>query len=329
MIATAAVLLALAGGPAHAAAQQPAGAPVEVLAQNRVDEAEAAAAHQPGYGPPAEPGKGQEEIDFVHHVQDSRDWETPFGRVDFPPAHTWQVGPIDFTPTKDVMFLALAGIVTLLFLIGGASLASRAQAGLTAGKRHNLVEVMVLFVRNEVVMPNVGHGGEKFAPFICTLFFFIMFANLLGLLPYGSSATASISVTLALALLTFVVVEVGGFMALGPKGYLHTVWFKPPGMGPVSGTLMAIFLLPIEIISKFTRPFALTIRLMANMTGGHIVLLAVISLIFVFGSYAIAVGPVLMAVAITFLEIFVAFLQAFIFAILSAVFIGLVRNASH
>jgi F-type H+-transporting ATPase subunit a len=178
-------------------------------------------------------------------------------------------------------------------------------------------------------MPNVGHGGEKFAPFICTLFFFIMFANLLGLIPFGSSATASISVTLGLALLTFVVVEVGGFMALGPKGYLHTIWFKPPGMGPVAGTAMAIFLLPIEIFSKFTRPAALTIRLMANMTGGHIVLLAVISLIFVFGSYAIAAGPLLMAVAITFLEIFVAFLQAFIFAILSAVFIGLVRNSGH
>src|SRR5689334_17951377 len=157
MIATAAVLLALAGGPAHAAAQQPPAAPVEVLAQNRVDRAEAAAAHQPGYGPPPAGSGEKEQIDFVHHVQDSRDWETPFGRVDFPAAHTWQAGPIDFTPTKDVLFLLLAGLLTVLFLVGGASLASRAERGLTAGKRHNLIEAMVLFVRNEVVMPNVGH----------------------------------------------------------------------------------------------------------------------------------------------------------------------------
>jgi F-type H+-transporting ATPase subunit a len=177
------------------------------------------------------------------------------------------------------------------------------------------------------VMPNIGHGGEKFAPFVCTLFFFIMFANLLGILPYGASATASISVTVALALIVFLVVEVGAMISLGPKHWLGTVWMKPAGMGAVPGTLMAIFLLPLELLAKFVRPIALTIRLMANMTAGHIVLLAIISLIFVFGSWAVVIGPLFMAVAITFLEIFVAFLQAFIFAILTSVFIGLVRHA--
>ncbi|HEX8903461.1 MAG TPA: F0F1 ATP synthase subunit A, partial [Longimicrobiaceae bacterium] len=177
------------------------------------------------------------------------------------------------------------------------------------------------------VMPNIGHGGEKYAPFICTLFFFIMFANLLGILPYGASATASISVTAALALIVFLVVEVGAMLTLGPKHWLGTIWMKPAGMGAVPGTLMAIFLLPLELLAKFVRPIALTIRLMANMTAGHIVLLAIISLIFVFGSWAVVIGPLFMAVAITFLEIFVAFLQAFIFAILSSVFIGLVRHA--
>jgi F-type H+-transporting ATPase subunit a len=98
-------------------------------------------------------------------------------------------------------------------------------------------------------------------------------------------------------------------------------------MHPVAGNLMALALAPIELLGKFTRPFALAIRLMANMTAGHIVLLAIISLIFVFGSYVIAVGPVLMAVAINFLELFVSFLQAFIFAVLTSVFIGLVRHA--
>jgi F-type H+-transporting ATPase subunit a len=98
-------------------------------------------------------------------------------------------------------------------------------------------------------------------------------------------------------------------------------------MHPVAGILMAIFLLPLEILSKIVRPVALAIRLMANMTAGHIVLLAIISLIFVFGSWAVVIGPLFMAVAITFLEIFVALLQAFIFAILTSVFIGLVRHA--
>ena len=322
MIATAAVLLALAGASA-----QPAHAPA---APNAQVEAEHRAATNPAYGNAAagEPASGHEEqIDFLHHVQDSREWELPGTTVHFPPPHTWQVGPIDLTPTKFTVFLALAGLLTVVTLLGGASLATKAEPGVTAGKRHNMIEAMVLFIRNEVVMPNIGHGGEKFAPFICTLFFFIMFANLLGIFPYGASATASISVTVGLALIVFIVVEVGAMISQGFGHWVHTVWMKPKGMGAVAGTAMAIFLLPLELLAKFVRPIALTIRLMANMTAGHIVLLAIISLIFVFGSWAVVIGPVFMAVAITFLEIFVAFLQAFIFAILSSVFIGLVRHA--
>ena len=329
MIATAAVLLALAGSPAEAA-PQPAHAPVEVVAQNAQVEAERRAATNPAYGNPgaAEPESGHEEqLDFLHHVQDSREWELPGTTVHFPPPGTWQVGPLDLTPTKFVVFLLIAGLLTVLTLLGGASLAAKAEPGVTAGKRHNMIEAMVLFIRNEVVMPNIGHGGEKFAPFICTLFFFIMFANLLGIFPYGASATASISVTLGLALIVFLVVEVGAMISQGFGHWVHTVWMKPAGMGPVAGNLMAVFLLPLELLAKFVRPIALTIRLMANMTAGHIVLLAIISLIFVFGSWAVLIGPLFMAVAITFLEIFVAFLQAFIFAILSSVFIGLVRHA--
>jgi F-type H+-transporting ATPase subunit a len=301
---------------------------VEVVAQNQ-NEADRRAATS-GYGNPAAAApqsRKEEQIDFLHHVQDSREWELPGTVVHFPPAGTYMLGPLDVTPTKFVVFLALAGLLTLVTLLGAAAQAEKAGPGVTAGKRHNLVEAMVLFIRNEVVMPNIGHGGEKFAPFICTLFFFIMFANLLGILPYGASATASISVTAALATIVFLVVEVGGMIAMGPAHWLHTVWMKPKGMGAVAGTLMALFLLPLELLAKFVRPIALTIRLMANMTAGHIVLLAIISLIFVFGSWAVVIGPLFMAVAITFLEIFVAFLQAFIFAILTSVFIGLVRHA--
>jgi F-type H+-transporting ATPase subunit a len=121
-------------------------------------------------------------------------------------------------------------------------------------------------------------------------------------------------------------VEITGILTL--KGhYLGTIFFVPKGMHPVAGWIMAIALAPIELMGKFIRPTALAIRLMANMTAGHIVLLAIISLIFAFGSWAIVPGPLLMAVAIMFLELFVAFLQAFVFAMLASVFIGLVRHA--
>jgi len=328
MIATAAILLAaLAGAPAQAAPAPRADAPTEVVAQNTAG-AERAAAETPGYGAPRENAGGEEKLDFLHHIQDSREWELPGGRVvHFPAKGSWMLGPVDVTPTKHVLFMGIAGLLTILTLSMGGALASRAERGRTAGKRHNLIEAMVLFIRGEVVMPNIGHGGEKFVPFIATLFFFILFCNLLGLIPYGSTATASVSVTAALAIMTAIVVEIGGLIAVGPKQYLGTIFFVPKGMNKAAGIGMAIALSPIELAGKIARPFALTIRLMANMTAGHIVLLAIISLIFVFKSYVLVAFPLLMGVAISFLELFVAFLQAFIFAMLASVFIGMVRHA--
>ena len=343
MIATAAILLALAGASPQAGGLQQTAAPVEVLAQN-TGEAEHAATQEPGFGAPAEDhgadaghgaaaehgaegGHAEGELDFLHHIQDSHEWETPFGVVHFPEAGSWRLGPLDVTPTKHVLFLAIAGLLTIVTLVGGGALAARAEKGKTAGRRHNAVEAMVLFIRGEVVMPNIGHGGEKYVPFICTLFYVILFSNVLGLIPYGSTATASISVTAALALITAIVIEVGGLLAVGPRQYLGTIFFMPQGMNKGAAIAMAIALAPIELVGKIARPFALTVRLMANMTAGHIVLLAIISLIFVFKSWALVAFPVFMAVAITFLEIFVAFLQAFIFAMLASVFIGMVRHA--
>jgi F-type H+-transporting ATPase subunit a len=348
MIATIAVLLALAGAPqqadpahgpppqgdshgtadTHATAATPAGqAAVETMGGTQDHGADPNAGHAPAAGEHAAEGGHGDQIDFLHHIQDSREWELPGTVVHFPAKGSWMLGPIDMTPTKHALFLGIAGLLTLLTLLGGAGMAARAPAGRTRGKRHNLIEAVVLYVRNEVVMPNVGHGGEKYAPFVITLFFFILFNNLLGLIPYGSTATAGISVTVGLAFLVFLVVEIGGLMAVGPRQYWHTIWFVPKGMNPVAGNLMAAALMPIELSGKFVRPIALAIRLMANMTAGHIVLLAIISLIFVFGSWAVLPAPLLMAVAITFLELFVAFLQAFIFAMLTSVFIGLVRHA--
>lgn len=316
MLVTIALLAALGSAqvaePAeHIAAEAAAG---QEAVEAAADHAEGAAAEEHGF-------------DILHHIQDAREIELPFGAViHLPPAGSWQVGPVDMTPTKHVVFLWLAGLLTLLLFIPAARMAKRSHERSPSGG-HNALEALVIYLRNEVVVRNIGRGGEKFAPFVITLFFFILIANLLGLLPYGASSTGNVSVTAALALMTFAVTEVTGMRTLGAKGYTNTIIFVPPGLPWPMAAAIALIMTPVELISKFTKPFALTIRLFANMTAGHVLLLAIISLIFLFGSYAIAIGPVLMAIALTFLELFVSFLQAYIFALLSAVFIGLIRHA--
>ena len=236
---------------------------------------------------------------------------------------------IDLSPTKHVVMLLVAAALCCLLLITAARAHEKhthavgRPKGFAAG-----IEAMVLYIRNEVAIPNLGAHGEKFAPFILTLFFFILFANLLGLIPYGSTATGNISVTATLALITFVVVEIAGMRAQGLH-YLGTIFYWNKDLPIVMRVVMFLVMSPVELIGKFTKPFALTIRLFANMTAGHIVVLALIGLIFTFKSYAIGIAPALMATAIMILELFVAFLQAYIFALLSAVFIGLIREGGH
>lgn len=265
-------------------------------------------------------------FDILHHIQDASYWETPFGTINFPAAGSWMVGPVDMTPTKHVLFLGFTAIIVVLLFLWAASGARRTGGGDAPKRSHNAMEALVLFLRDQVVMPNVGHGGERYAPFIITLFFFILIANLLGLLPYGATATGNVSVTAALAVMAFVTIEVAGMRAQG-AGYINTIvyWNRDLPL-PIRVALM-IIMTPVELLGKLTKPFALAIRLFANMTAGHVLLLAIIGLIFVFGSWAFAAAPVVMAVALTFLEIFVAFLQAYIFALLTAVFIGLIMHA--
>ncbi len=236
---------------------------------------------------------------------------------------------LDMSPTKHVVMLLVAATLACLILIGAA----RAQARHTdeAGHARGFaggIESMVLFIRQEVALPNLGHHGEGYAPFILSLFFFILLANLLGLIPYGSTATGNISVTATLAIITFIVVELAGIRAQG-IGYLNTILYWNKDLPMWLRIPMFFLMTPIEIVGKLTKPFALMIRLFANMTAGHIVVLALIGLIFTFQSYVIGTAPVLMAVAIMMLELFVAFLQAFIFALLSSVFIGLIREGAH
>lgn len=272
--------------------------------------------------------EGQGEFDPMHHVQDGRTLEfQPFGEIHLPAEHSWQVGPIDMTPTRHVVFLWITGLVLLLLFIPAGLAAKRRAAGhAPGGKRHNAIEAAALFIRQEVVMQNIGHGGEKYAGYLITLFFFILIANLLGLLPFGASATGNIAVTAALAIITFVVVEITGMVALGPMGYLKTIVYIPHGLPKPLIPIMAVIMTPVELLGKLAKPFALAVRLMANMMAGHIVLLSLFSVALMFGGF-IVVGPWLMALALTFLELFVAFLQAYVFVVLTSVFIGLIRHA--
>lgn len=270
---------------------------------------------------------------ILHHLEDANVWASPWGAVPLPTFAPVHLGPIaiDFSITVHVLFMFFAAILVALVMILAARDARRERA---AGAEHgprgaaNVVEAFVLFLRDEVALKNVGHGGERFVPFLIAVFFFILFCNLLGLIPWGATPTGNISVTAALAVLTFIVVEAAGMRELGAKGYLGTIFYAPPGLTGVMKYVMMAIMTPVEFLGKLTKPFALAIRLYANMTAGHAVVLALTGLL-VLAGLADAIwlfpAPLVMAIAIMILEIFVAFLQAYIFTILSAVFIGLIR----
>jgi F-type H+-transporting ATPase subunit a len=276
------------------------------------------------------------QIDIVHHIGDSHELETPFGLVHLPRWEPIHIGGItlDFSPTKHLVYMLLAAIlVALVFLLSARAIAREQARGRPAKGFAGSMEALALYIRQEVVLPNVGHHGEGYAPYLLTLFFFILAMNLLGLLPWGASATGNIAVTAALAVMAFLVIEVTGMQTLGPKGYLKTIFYLPSGLpGGIGGTILKVVLLavmtPIELIGKLAKPFALAVRLFANMTSGHVLVLALIGLTFLFQSYAVGIGASLLATGVMILELFVAFLQAFVFTLLTSVFIGLMR-AEH
>ncbi len=271
---------------------------------------------------------------ILHHLADSREWEHPFGVWHLPQFAPVHLGPIalDFSITKHVLFMMIAAtLVAILLILAGMDAKRERAAGAERGPKGaaNVVEAFILFLRDEVAIRNIGPGGEKYVPYIVTVFFFVLFCNLLGLLPWGASPTGNVSVTAVLATLTFIIVEVSGMKALGPAGYAKTIFFIPHGVPMLMKPIMLAIMTPVELLAKFTKPFALTIRLYANMTAGHAVVLALTGLLVMAAmasSLWVAPAPLLMAVGIMVLELFVAVLQAYIFAMLSAVFIGLIRH---
>lgn len=273
---------------------------------------------------------------IFHHTGDSHELEfDPIGTIHLPEWAPVHIGPltIDFSPTKYVVFLILAALIVIGMMAVAASGIERARkAGKAPGGYSGAMEAFVLWVRDEIAIQNIGaEMGPRYAPLIMAFFFFIMVCNFLGLFPWGGSPTGNLAVTGALALIAFVAIEIGGMMKLGVKGYLGTIFVHVDGLPPAGSIAMTIFLAPIEILSKFVKPFALTVRLFGNMTAGHFVILALFGIVFTFGhfgifSYGIGGATVLVVLGVMLLEILVALLQAYVFALLSAVFIGLMQH---
>jgi F-type H+-transporting ATPase subunit a len=287
------------------------------------------------------PARAQEQgasnqIDIPHHIANSHEVETPFGVWHLPRWEPIHIGglAIDMSPTKHLVYMLLAAVlVALVFTLSARAIQAAQARGRPSKGFAGAMEATALYIRQEVILPNVGHHGEGYAPYLLTLFFFILAMNLLGLLPWGATATGNIAVTAALAVIAFLVIEVTGMQALGPVGYAKTIFYLPSGLpGGIGGSILKVVLLavmtPIELIGKLAKPFALAVRLFANMTSGHVLVLALIGLTFLFQSWAVGIGASILATGVMLLEVFVAFLQAFVFTLLTSVFIGLMR-AEH
>jgi F-type H+-transporting ATPase subunit a len=252
----------------------------------------------------------QEFIDHhvMHHAGSPSAWNLPFVHV----------GPLEWFHYDSVMlFFVVALLVAVAFAVRRAYRRTEVPMGAAA-----VAETYVLFVRDQIVYPNLGEAvGRRFLSFFCTLFIFILAANLLGLIPIFSTATGNISVTAGLATI-FMFTAIGAVIKLrGLSGFkaafvVHglPVWLSP-------------FITLMEVLGFFTRVFALTIRLFCNLMAGHILIYSLLGMVLVFG---VAAAPaVAMAVLMYFFELFVAFLQAYIFTLLSAIFLNMLVNPAH
>lgn len=257
-----------------------------------------------------------------HHVTDGREiaFENPITGA----TATWHLPQwvvnvggtqIDLSPTRHLIFMWIAAALLILVV----SLAARKRSIVPTGF-YSVIETLVRFVREELAIKNIGkEHADHYVGYLCTAFFFIFTMNLLGLVPYSATATGNLAVTAGLAMLTFAMTLYAGMREQGVVGFwAHIV---PSGVPLWLYPIM----IPVELLGLFTKPFALAVRLFANMAAGHIVLFFLLALIFLLPAVGALVAPVSVAFAagIYLLELFVALLQAYIFTMLSALFIGM------
>lgn len=235
---------------------------------------------------------------------------------------------IDFSITKLVLCIILSGAL-LVFIMLKVAKGYSDRKGMAPKGIQSLIEPLVIMIRDDVAKPSIGHKYEKFMPYLLTAFFFILLNNLMGLIPFfpgGANLTGNISVTLTLAVITFVI------QMINSNG---NFWQHVVAMPGVPKPVLAI-LTPIEILGVVLRPFVLMVRLFANISAGHIVALAFVSMIFIFkqqfgngGAYGISIFSGAMYVFMGFLELLVAFLQAYVFTLLSAIYFGAAVEEHH
>jgi F-type H+-transporting ATPase subunit a len=259
---------------------------------------------------------------ILHHVMDEKvlNFDLIFTHVTIPIPQFPVIFGIDLTPTKHVIFMWITAllILTLFSIVSKSYKKSLVPKGMA-----NFFEVFIIFVRDEIAKTTIGKGYEKFVPYLLTLFFFILFGNFLGLLPWSATFTSNIGVTASLAICSFFLIQIGGIMQNGFIGYFKGL--IPHGIPPV----LLVLMIPVEILGLFTKPFALCIRLFANMIAGHFVILALIGLIFFIGTEFVAIGAVPFAIFIYLLEILVALIQAYVFTILTSLFLGMAVHQDH
>ncbi len=260
------------------------------------------------------------------HVMDSRHWHISEAlNLSFP---TPNVG--SFQTTKFMLLQLLsAGLILIIYI----PIARRAQTGAPPrGFFWNTFESILTFLREQVAKPNIGHDADKFVPFLWTMFLYILFNNLLGMLPFFGAATASISVTAALAICAFGAIHLGAAFKMGFGHYIQTFIPHVEGPLPIRILLLAI-MIPIEFLSPLIKAFVLAVRLFANMFAGHTVTAIILGFIVMAKNsglfWPVTLGSALMVTALSCLELFVAFLQAFIFVFLTSLFIGSALHPAH
>ncbi len=221
-------------------------------------------------------------------------------------------GVLDLSITKNVAMLFINAALLLLIFLAVAKGYEKNRGKAPTGIQ-SFFEPIIVFVRDEIVKPNIGHHYEKFLPYMLTLFFFILFGNLLGLLPGAGNLTGNIAVTLTLAALTFIITNFNG-----NKAYWGHIFWTPGVPLP-----LRLIILPVELVGIFTKPISLTIRLFVAITAGHIVLLSLICLAFIFKSVWVGAGSTVMVLFISLIELLVAGIQAYVFVLFSSLYIGM------
>jgi F-type H+-transporting ATPase subunit a len=237
--------------------------------------------------------------------------------------HPTNAMPLNFSITKNVFALLITSIIIFFLFFGLAKTYKTSHNNLPKGF-NRVLEPLVIYVRDEIARPNIGEAKyKKFMPYLLTVFFLIWLLNLIGLTPLGINVTGNIAVTMCLAIFTFIITQ----FSANKDYWGHIFWM--PGV-PVP---MKIILAPIEVLGMFTKPFSLMIRLFANITAGHTVVMGLIAIIFVLKEQLTTVGATTVSLALTLfisvIEILVAFLQAYIFTMLSSLFIGMAVQEHH